>query len=83
MDPSAAFGECIGVHLIEAHAAADLAVALEDVWRSDPTRFYEDGFQLYGERGGDVQVVTIGKLDWVEVDNHDDLARAREIACRY
>ena len=22
-------------------------------------------------------------VDWVEVDNHDDLARAREIACRY
>ncbi len=25
----------------------------------------------------------IGDVSWVEVDNHDDLARAREIACRY
>jgi hypothetical protein len=30
-----------------------------------------------------VRVATIGKVDWVEVDNHADLARAREIACHY
>ncbi|HEV7708903.1 MAG TPA: phosphocholine cytidylyltransferase family protein, partial [Asanoa sp.] len=26
---------------------------------------------------------TIGDIPWVEVDNHADLARAREIACHY
>ena len=24
-----------------------------------------------------------GELSWVEIDNHDDLNRAREIACQY
>jgi len=26
--------------------------------------------------------MAIGTVDWVEVDDHDDLARAREIECR-
>ncbi|MEU0751415.1 phosphocholine cytidylyltransferase family protein, partial [Streptomyces albogriseolus] len=24
-----------------------------------------------------------GDVRWVEIDNHDDLARGREIACQY
>ena len=35
------------------------------------------------EAGGEVRAAAIGDLPWVEVDNHDDLVRAREIACRY
>ena len=35
------------------------------------------------DRGGTVGVAPIGSLDWVEVDDDDDLARAREIECRY
>jgi len=27
-------------------------------------------------------VAPIGEVEWVEVDNHDDLRRAREIAAR-
>ena len=27
-----------------------------------------------------ITVAPIGEVDWVEVDNHDDLRRAREIA---
>jgi choline kinase len=83
MDPATAFGEYIGVTLIEPAAAAGLAAALEATWRSDPGRFYEDGFQEYADRGGEIRVATIGHVDWVEVDNHADLARAREIACHY
>jgi hypothetical protein len=30
-----------------------------------------------------VRAAPIGDVLWVEVDNHADLARAREIACRY
>jgi hypothetical protein len=30
-----------------------------------------------------VGVAPIGAVSWVEVDNHDDLAKAREIACHY
>jgi choline kinase len=83
MDPAAAFGEYIGATLVEPHAAAGLADALEATWRRDPNLYYEDGYQEYAERGGEVRAATIGAVDWVEVDNHDDLARAREIACRY
>jgi hypothetical protein len=35
------------------------------------------------DTGGEVGVAPIGTLPWVEVDNHDDLVKAREIACHY
>jgi choline kinase len=83
MDPAEAFGEYIGATLIEPSIAADLAAALEKTWRRDPNLYYEDGYQELADSGGDVRVATIGQVDWVEVDNHADLARAREIACHY
>jgi choline kinase len=82
MDPADAHSEYIGATLIEPHAAAGLADALEATWRRDPGLYYEDGFQEYADRGGEVRAAPIGDVEWVEVDNHDDLARAREIACR-
>lgn len=83
MDPAAAAGEYIGATLIDGSVADDLADALEATWRRDPQLYYEDGYQELVNRGGKVATVSIGDVDWVEVDNHDDLARAREIACRY
>jgi choline kinase len=83
MDPAQAYGEYIGATLIEPHAAAGLADALETTWRRDPNLYYEDGYQEYAERGGEVRGAPIGDVEWVEVDNHADLTRAREIACRY
>lgn len=83
MDPADAYGEYIGATLIEPAAAAPLADALEATWRRDPNLYYEDGYQELADRGGEVKVATIGVVDWVEVDNHADLARAREIACHY
>ncbi|GAB3795356.1 phosphocholine cytidylyltransferase family protein [Micromonospora zhanjiangensis] len=83
MDPAEAYGEYIGATLIEPHAAAGLAEALEATWRRDPNLYYEDGYQEYANRGGEVRGASIGDVEWVEVDNHDDLIRAREIACRY
>jgi choline kinase len=83
MDPADANGEYIGATLIEAHAATALAEALEATWRRDPDLYYEDGYQTLVDSGGVVGVASIGKQSWVEVDNHEDLARAREIACHY
>ena len=83
LDPSVSHGEYMGLTLIEPAAATGLADALEATWRRDPGLYYEDGFQEYANRGGHVGVAPIGAIDWVEIDNHDDLARAREIACRY
>ena len=83
VDPGAADGEYIGLALIEPEAAEDLADALEVTWQRDPSLYYEDGFQELRDRGGEVRAAPIGEVDWVEVDNHDDLARAKEIECRY
>jgi choline kinase len=82
MDPARAHGEYIGAALIGTAAAAPLAAALEATWRRDPSLYYEDGFQELADRGGAIGVAPIGEVEWVEVDNHDDLRRAREIAAR-
>jgi choline kinase len=83
MDPADAFGEYIGANIIEGSAASALADALKATWERNPDLYYEDGFQEYANRGGSIRAATIGEVDWVEVDNHDDLAKARDIACRY
>jgi choline kinase len=82
LDPATAQGEYIGLTLIEPAAAAPLADALRATFERDPQLYYEDGFQEYADRGGKVGVAPIGAVDWAEVDDHRDLERAREIACR-
>jgi choline kinase len=82
LEPATAHGEYIGVTLIEPAAAAPLADALEATWRRDPSLYYEDGFQEFADRGGRVGIAPIGSVEWVEVDDRVDLARAREVACR-
>src|SRR5215210_444099 len=81
-DPAEAAGEYIGLTLIEPGAADGLAEALEATWRRDPGLYYEDGFQEYADRGGRVGAASVGGLEWVEVDDEADLARAREVAWR-
>ncbi|MGO9083014.1 MAG: sugar phosphate nucleotidyltransferase [Streptosporangiaceae bacterium] len=80
--PADAHGEYIGASLISPRAAVSLADALEATWRRDPGLYYEDGYQELAERGGEIVAAPIGDIDWVEVDNHEDLRRAREIAPR-
>ncbi|MCL7425945.1 sugar phosphate nucleotidyltransferase [Streptomyces sp. YS415] len=83
MDPAEATGEYIGVTLIEGDAATELADALKTVWETDPQQFYEHGYQELVNRGFTIDTAPIGDVQWVEIDNHDDLARGREIACLY
>ncbi|MFX4292831.1 sugar phosphate nucleotidyltransferase [Streptomyces bohaiensis] len=83
MDPAQATGEYIGVTLIEGSAAADLADALRTTFERDPDLYYEDGYQELVDRGVTIDTTPIGDVPWVEIDNHDDLARGRGIACRY
>ena len=82
LEPGSAQGEYIGLTLIEPEAADELADALQATFERDPQLYYEDGFQEYADRGGHVGVAPIGAVDWAEVDDHRDLERAREIACR-
>ena len=79
MDPAEATGEYIGVTLIEPEAAEELADALRATFERDPQLYYEDGYQELVERGFRVDVEPIGQVPWVEIDNQEDLARAREI----
>jgi choline kinase len=81
--PALADAEYIGATLVEASAGAALGGALEHTWQRDPHLFYEDGFQTFIDGGGSIAAAPIGAVEWVEVDSHDDLAKAREIACRY
>jgi choline kinase len=83
MDPASATGEYIGVTLIESEAAEELADALKTTFERDPDLYYEDGYQELVNRGFRIDVAPIGDLKWVEIDNHDDLAKGREIACQY
>lgn len=83
MDPETATGEYIGVTLIEPEAAEELADALKATFERDPDLYYEDGYQELVDRGFTVDVAPIGEVSWVEIDNHDDLAKGREIACQY
>jgi choline kinase len=83
MDPSTASGEYIGLTLIEPEAAEELADALKTTFERDPQLYYEDGYQELVNRGFKIDVAPIGDVQWVEIDNHDDLAKGREIACRY
>jgi choline kinase len=83
MAPAEADGEYIGATLIQPHAATALATALQATWERDPDLYYEDGYQTLVDTGGEVGVAPIGSVPWVEVDNHADLERAREIACHY
>ena len=82
MDPATATGEYIGVTLIEPSAATGLAAALRKTWERDPHLYYEDAYQLLVDQGLRIDVAPIGTVDWVEIDNHADLARAREIIRR-
>ncbi|MFE0170735.1 sugar phosphate nucleotidyltransferase [Streptomyces sp. NPDC059002] len=83
MDPATATGEYIGVTLIEGEAADELADALKTTFERDPDLYYEDGYQELVNRGFKIDVAPIGDVKWVEIDNHDDLAKGREIACQY
>jgi choline kinase len=82
MSPEQADGEYIGATFIEPAAAIALTEALEATWRRDPGLYYEDGYQELADRGGEVAAAPIGDVEWVEVDDHRDLRRARAIAGR-
>ncbi|GAA3235248.1 phosphocholine cytidylyltransferase family protein [Actinocorallia longicatena] len=83
MDPADAAGEYIGATLLAPAAAEALADALKATFEADPDQYYEDGYQEFVNRGGKIAVAPIGEVSWVEVDNHDDLSKARDIACHY
>ncbi len=84
MPPATADGEYIGACVIGAGAGPRLVEALEVTWRRDPDLYYEDAYQALVDGGDPVWTTAIAQgTPWVEVDDHRDLAKAREIACLY
>jgi choline kinase len=84
LDIDSSYGEYIGVALIESSVADKLTDALERTWRRYPQHYYEDAFQVLVDAGAaEVRPVPIGEVEWVEVDDPENLATARDIACRY
>lgn len=81
IDPGTAHGEYIGIAYVPAISAAAVVGALATTWNRDPSLYYEDGFQALADSGGRLEPVAIGDVEWVEVDDHTDLARARSIGC--
>ncbi len=81
IDPRTAAGEYIGVACVPARSAVALVDALAATWTADPSLYYEDGFQVLADSGGRIEVVPIGEVEWVEVDDLADLAHARSIGC--
>jgi choline kinase len=80
MDIAHADGEYIGVTLVRPGAAAPLTLALERTWRRDSTLYYEDAFQELVRAGTQIDTVSIDGVEWVEVDDRADLARAQALA---
>ena len=83
MNPAEAYGEYIGVTLIRPGAAERLADALKATFERNPQLYYEDGYAEMVARGEKIAAVPIGEVDWIEVDNHDDLTKARQIMRGY
>lgn len=83
MPSTSGHGEYIGAAVLEPAVAAELTDCLAETWRRNPHLYYEDAFQLLADRGGEVRAARLGALDWVEVDDPVDLARAREVFRRY
>jgi choline kinase len=81
--PHDADGEYIGVARVLRSSGASLIGALERTWRRDPNLYYEDAFQLLADEGCAVGALPIGEQPWTEIDDVDDLVRAKELMCRY
>jgi choline kinase len=73
-------GESIGLCKINAEDALGVVDHLAKlVEQGEENEYYERAFQELIREGWKLRVVDVGDLRWVEVDDHNDLARAEEI----
>jgi choline kinase len=73
----AAAGESIGIELVREGLTRKLFAALA---RARTDLYYEDVYsQLIGAGELEARAVDVGDLPWTEVDNHEDLQKAREL----
>lgn len=81
---SEAHAETLGIEGLSARAAGLVFDAIDDaVARGQRDLYYEDVYSSLIASGQlHAQAVEAGDLEWSEVDDHDDLERARSVASR-
>ena len=83
MDPAEATGEYIGVTLIEGAAAAAGRRPADHLRARPPAVTTRTATRSWSTAASGSTSRPSARSRWVEIDNHDDLAKDREIACRY
>ncbi len=83
MDPAEATGEVHRRHPDRGRRRAGAGRRAEDGLAERPAAVLRARLPELVNRGFRIDVAPIGDVKWVEIDNHDDLARGREIACQY
>lgn len=80
LDSRQSSGEFIGVSIVSAECASEVATALRQVFEQDKTSWYEDGYDRYRRGGGPLTSHDIGVVEWVEIDTPADLEAARRVS---
>lgn len=73
------YGEYIGIAKIKAADELLLKSSLKEIINSDPTNFYEEGFQKMMNRNFSFGIVNTDGLEWIEVDDFDDFEKAKKM----
>lgn len=81
LDPHKAAGESIGIEKIGKDAAKLLFAELERLMQDQANwkEYYDDSYTTLVTEGVPFGAVDITGLKWVEIDTHDDYARAKEL----
>jgi choline kinase len=80
LDPAMCRGESIGVERFSAEDRETITAVLREAHDAGETNcYYEDLYDRAIARGVSLRVVSVADLPWTEVDDHDDLARARSL----
>ncbi len=83
LDPSRCVGESIGIERFGGNARSAVAQAMARAVEAGRTGlYYEDTYNEALAGGMPLRCVGVSDLAWTEVDDLDDLARARELVAR-
>jgi choline kinase len=84
LDPARCSGESIGIEWFSATHRAALQRAVAAAVAAGQTQlYYEEVYSTLVAEGLALNTVAVGDLAWTEVDDHDDLARARALVASW
>lgn len=81
LDPKKASGESIGIEKISSSASKILFRELEKILldRSKWQEYYDDSYTTLVKKGLPFGAIDVSDLKWVEIDTHEDYARAQKL----